>query len=321
MKFEMFIKKAVLMALIVSLAPIFGCSVSEPAESIDGSGTANTAPLITEPLSTDPVSTEPTGATNPNPSEPQSSDPAPTDPAPTDSVPTDPQPTEHQHSYSTQVIRAATCFAAGETRYTCSCGSSYTEYPTRQHTYVSVGHEAPTCLEKGHDVVQCTACGDQRKWDAEAALGHAYGTWTVTIPATADQDGQERCVCTRCGDTVFRTIPKTGSTETPKTDVYTIKHFAGNRVFPQSVIYMADDDSVYGDGCHVDITDQSMSAQVEHVGYLTLKATFVDNTGETQVVIVQIGGAEHPASEYGLVSLTIKQDGSYTWSFSSHAGT
>lgn len=291
---------AVLLALIVSLALIFGCSVSEPAESIDGSGTANTVPFVTEPISTDPVSTEPTGTANPNPSDPQPTEPAPTDPQPTEPTPTDPEPTDSLPTDPEPTDPQPT---------------------EHQHTYVSVGHEAPTCLEKGHDVVQCTACGDQRKWDAEDALGHAYGTWTVITPATADQDGQEQCVCSRCGDTVFRTIPKTGSAETQKTDVFTYEYQSAGRILPERDVYRAVDNSVFGDGCHVIIVDFTLNAAVEHIGYLTLRVTFVDNTGATQVFTLQIGGAQYPAENYGLVQLTINQDGSYEWFYSSHAGT
>ena len=74
-------------------------------------------------------------------------------------------------------------------------------------------------------------------------------------------------------------------------------------------------------GCHVMIADWTLNAVVEHIGYLTLRATFTDNTGNVQTILVQIGNEVHPAETYGLVKLTIKQDGSFEWEYSSHAGT
>ena len=75
----------------------------------------------------------------------------------------------HAHSYTATVT--ATCTEGGDTVYTCLCGDSYTG-----------GHED--------------------------ALGHDFGEWVVTTPATVDADGVQTRTCTRCGTAETRAIPK-----------------------------------------------------------------------------------------------------------------
>ena len=38
------------------------------------------------------------------------------------------------------------------------------------------------------------------------ALGHSYGAWVETKPATCTEEGVKTCACTRCGDTKTESI-------------------------------------------------------------------------------------------------------------------
>jgi len=79
---------------------------------------------------------------------------------------------DHEHSYTAVKVKDATCTDAGIIRYTCSCGSSYTE--------------------------------------TVPALGHSFGDWTVTSKPTATTEGAKQRVCTVCGETEIEVIPATG---------------------------------------------------------------------------------------------------------------
>lgn len=77
---------------------------------------------------------------------------------------------EHVHSYTSTVIEA-TCSTQGYTRHTCSCGSTYDDAKV-------------------------------------SALGHLYGTWTVTVKPTTDSTGTRACTCTKCGHVLTETVAK-----------------------------------------------------------------------------------------------------------------
>lgn len=78
---------------------------------------------------------------------------------------------------------------------------------------VSCEHEyaekitVPICTERGYTTLTCSKCGNSYT----AALGHNYGAWTVTTPATSTTSGQQERVCSRCGDKQTSVIPATGS--------------------------------------------------------------------------------------------------------------
>ncbi|MBQ9467866.1 MAG: hypothetical protein IJU52_02535 [Clostridia bacterium] len=69
------------------------------------------------------------------------------------------------------------------------------------------------------EVVYCTVCGAElsRETKNTEALGHDWGEWTVTKPATATEKGEETRVCKRDGShTETRDIPETGHYEPPQ---------------------------------------------------------------------------------------------------------
>lgn len=162
-------------------------------------GTTETTTAATEPeetqateaatTSTEPQATEPTKAptqpTDPTePSKPEQTIPKPTEPASTEIVPPEPSTEEtvppttvphttepaHKHSYRKEIV-APTCESRGYTKYTCNCGSSYTE-------------------------------------DYVAILGHSWSEWKVTRAPTYKEHGSQQRVCRNCSDTERQNIAR-----------------------------------------------------------------------------------------------------------------
>lgn len=66
-----------------------------------------------------------------------------------------------------------------------------------------------TCLEEGYTGdVYCLDCGKLLKQgETIPALGHDFGSWTVTKEATCTEDGTRERVCSRCGEKETEVIP------------------------------------------------------------------------------------------------------------------
>lgn len=68
----------------------------------------------------------------------------------------------------------------------------------------------PTCTEAGEKGKVCSRCG-MKETEKIPALGHDWGDWTVTTPATCTNEGVETRTCKRDPSHVeTRTIPATG---------------------------------------------------------------------------------------------------------------
>ena len=68
----------------------------------------------------------------------------------------------------------------------------------------------PTCTEDGEKGKVCSRCG-MKETEKIPALGHDWGAWTVTTPATCTKEGVETRICNRNSSHVeTRTIPTTG---------------------------------------------------------------------------------------------------------------
>ena len=68
----------------------------------------------------------------------------------------------------------------------------------------------PTCTKDGEKVGECSRCG-MKETKKIPALGHDWGDWTVTTPATCTNEGVETRICNRDSSHVeTRTIPTTG---------------------------------------------------------------------------------------------------------------
>ena len=125
------------------------------------------------------------------------------------------------HSYgSWSVTTAATCTAAGLETRTCSvCGTKDTRaISATGHTPVTDAAVAATCTASGKTAgSHCSKCGAViTAQQTVAALGHNYGSWSVTTAATCTAAGVETRTCSRCSKKETRAISATG--HTPVTD-------------------------------------------------------------------------------------------------------
>ena len=118
------------------------------------------------------------------------------------------------------VTTSPTCTEKGEEKRTCKrdgCNATETRKIAATHTSVEVSEKPATCTEPGHTAgTKCSVCGATLSGMEEIpALGHDWGEWTVTTPATCTEKGEEKRTCKRdgCNATETRKIDATGHTE------------------------------------------------------------------------------------------------------------
>ncbi len=93
-----------------------------------------------------------------------------------------------------------------ETRVCARCGETETRpVAALGHHYEDVVND-PTCTEGGCTVHTCSRCGDSYEDDYTDALGHEWGEWTITVPPTETEPGEETRVCSNCGATETRSV-------------------------------------------------------------------------------------------------------------------
>ena len=124
----------------------------------------------------------------------------------------------------TDVTIPATGHAWGEVTYTwaednstvtathvCANDESHVETETVDTVMVGTG---ATCTAAGSVTYTATfvntAFETQTKTVESEALGHDWGEWEVTTPATCEEAGVETRACSRCDETETRAIPATG---------------------------------------------------------------------------------------------------------------
>ncbi len=87
------------------------------------------------------------------------------------------------------------------------CGMAYGE--TFEHDYVNHEAKAVSCTAAGWDAyVSCSKC-DYTTYVEIPAPGHEWSEWTVSIPATAEKEGEEFRTCGKCQEKESRVIEKT----------------------------------------------------------------------------------------------------------------
>jgi hypothetical protein len=129
---------------------------------------------------------------------------------------------------TSETTTAATCTSVGSAKYTAEFSDSRfatqtkdVEIPMAAHTLTSHAAKAATCTEAGNSAYyQCSVCKkyfsdaagttviEENSW-VIGALGHNYGEWTETKPATETEAGEKTRTCSRCGDVEKETIPPT----------------------------------------------------------------------------------------------------------------
>lgn len=153
----------------------------------------------------------------------------------------------HTHNYVETITKEPTCTEAGEKKYTCDCGDSYTKViPAKghnfidgeckhchekdpnyhKHSYTETITKQPTCTEAGGKTYICD-CGDSYTEEIPAT-GHHYGdddkctgcgelnpdhrhnyTATITKEPTCTEAGEKTYTC-GCGDSYTEEIPAKG---------------------------------------------------------------------------------------------------------------
>ena len=109
----------------------------------------------------------------------------------------------HTYTYVPYDGQEPTCTADGLGCRYCTCT-------------VIENEVAATCTTAGSydSVVYCSECGEElsRETVTVEALGHNWGEYVVTTPATCTAEGVETRTCSRCGATETRAITATGHT-------------------------------------------------------------------------------------------------------------
>lgn len=160
---------------------------------------------------------------------------------------------DHEHAWTEEILREATCVEMGRKHLICAvCNMGYYEdIPLTDHSLEDRTISA-TCYRAGQRCKVCTACayyevleefpqtahtfgelkvitpatctedgaGERmcrvclcKQSETIPATGHSYGEWTQTVAPTLQAVGEEQCVCTACGDVQTREVPKLALSE------------------------------------------------------------------------------------------------------------
>ena len=88
-----------------------------------------------------------------------------------------------------------------------SVDEDYEDDPVHIHTYENwITTTNPTCTIAGVETGTCE-CGETTTRSIPA-LGHSFGAWSVSVPATEDAEGLQVRTCSGCGQTETAIIPK-----------------------------------------------------------------------------------------------------------------
>ena len=92
----------------------------------------------------------------------------------------------HEHVYSEELTKEATCLTPGVKTFTCICGDKYTEdIPAKGHTEATIMGRAATCEEDGLTYgIKCLVCGEVLIDQVTIkSTGHQFGEWE-TVEST-----------------------------------------------------------------------------------------------------------------------------------------
>lgn len=116
------------------------------------------------------------------------------------------------HSYECVEEVLPDCENAGKRVYKCNtCDDSFTVVlPAKGHQIVEIPAIAATCETAGMTAgSKCSVCGKiiTEPQQGEAALGHDFGEWQVTVEATCETSGKKTRKCSRCEVTETEELP------------------------------------------------------------------------------------------------------------------
>ena len=117
------------------------------------------------------------------------------------------------HNYGSWIVtKSATCTTEGEETRTCTrCGNKETRKTNKiAHTIVTDSKIEATCTQTGKtEGKHCSVCGEVIIAQTEIpALGHNFGGWVVTKPATCTSEGEAIRTCSRCPEKEMGRIDK-----------------------------------------------------------------------------------------------------------------
>ena len=111
-----------------------------------------------------------------------------------------------------QILVSPTCTSAGKRRHYCLICSAYYDEAISAlgHSYGSwTVTTKATCTTSGTKTKTCSRCGCKQS-QTIAAPGHSYGSWVVTKSATCTTAGTKTRTCSRCGGKQSQTIAAPG---------------------------------------------------------------------------------------------------------------
>ena len=129
----------------------------------------------------------------------------------------------HSHEWVEHAATDSTCTVAGhELYYTCGgCEkifdaqkneiSAIPEKPLVPHEWgEGVKTADPTCTHGEEFTYTCSVGGETKKEYVGEALGHTFGDYTYNDDATCVDEGTQSAVCSRCGETDYKSYPALG---------------------------------------------------------------------------------------------------------------
>ena len=108
----------------------------------------------------------------------------------------------HEHTYTEEVTKEATCLEYGEKTFTCECGDTYTEAtPATGHDFAEyVSNEDATYDADGTETATCSVCGETDTRTAEGSMltytfedmeATKFAKSTVNVRSLPTTDGEK----------------------------------------------------------------------------------------------------------------------------------
>ncbi len=192
----------------------------------------------------------------------------------------------------------ATCTDFGyEAGTKCSvCGKTIDgcgKLPMLDHTPVEVPEEPATCTKAGTTAgSKCSVCGTVLEGcDPIEPLGHNWGDWKVTKPATVDAKGEETRTCSRCDASETRDIakltPAPGSDVTLKLDKSSMNVICGQTGTIKATVKGTTDKVTWkSSNTKIATVDANGKVTAKQAGSVTITATVAGKKATCKVQIL-----------------------------------